>query len=135
MSARVQHPPPSTRLIAAALLVAPAAIFVTANVLQYDIGVQGAAEWIDPIFDVAALGWLATALILAGPVAALLLAGSRLLPIRLVRDGDAYEVRIRVPTDRWAIVIAAISPLVGGILAGHLVAENLACVIGLRAHC
>jgi hypothetical protein len=135
MSAHVQQQQSSTRLVAAALLVAPAAIFVAANVLQYGLGVRGAAEWIDPIFDVGGVGWMATAIILAGPVAALLLAGSRLLPIRLERDGDAWEVRIRVRTDWWAIAIAAISLLVGGILAAHLVAENLACVIGLRTHC
>ncbi len=135
MSTRVQHFAPSKRLMIAAFLLGPAALFVAANVLQYGIGVHGAAEWIDPVFDVAGLGWMVTALILAGPVAALLLAASRFLPNRLFRDGDAWEVRIRVRTDWWAIAIAATSVLVGGILAGHLVAENLACVIGLRSHC
>jgi hypothetical protein len=119
----------------AGALVVPAAIFVTANVLQYGLGVKGAADWFDPLFEVAGLGWLLSAVILAGPVAALLLAASRLLPIKLIRDGDAWEVRIRVRTDRWAIAIAAISLLVGGILAGHLVAENLACAIGVASHC
>lgn len=50
-----------------------------------------------------------------------------------MRDGDAWEVRIRVRTDGWAIAVATISVIVGGILAAYLVAENLACVIGLRS--
>ena len=82
-----------------------------------------------------AVAWIVTALVLVGPVVALLLAASRLLPIRLVRDSDAWEVRIRVRTDGWAIAVATISVLVGGTLAAHLVAENLACVIGLRSTC
>jgi hypothetical protein len=135
VSARMHLAPSSRRLVIAGLLVVPAAIFVMANVLQYGLGVKGAADWFDPLFDVAGLGWLLSAVILAGPVAALLLAASRLLPIKLIRDGDAWEVRIRVRTDRWAIAIAAVSLLVGGILAGHLVAENLACTIGVASHC
>jgi hypothetical protein len=135
VSTRVQHPESSKRLVVASFLVAPAAIFVGANVLQYGIGVSGAADWLDPVFEVAGLEWLATALVLSGPVVALLLAATRFLPIRLVRDGDVWEMRIRVRTDWWAIAIGAISVLVGGILAGHLVAENLACVIGLRSRC
>lgn len=135
VSQRARHAPSSIRLVVAGALVVPAAIFVTANVLQYGLGVKGAADWFDPLFEVAGLGWLLSAVILAGPVAALLLAASRLLPIKLIRDGDAWEVRIRVRTDRWAIGIAAISLLVGGILAGHLVAENLACAIGVASHC
>jgi hypothetical protein len=87
------------------------------------------------LFALPAVEWVLTALILAGPVVALILAASRLLPIRLVRDGDAWEVRIRARTVGWAIAVATISVLVGGILAAYLVAENLACVIGLRSTC
>jgi hypothetical protein len=123
------------RLVLATVLLAPSAVFVTANVLQYGVGIDGAAEWIDPAFSITAVGWLLTFVILAGPVAALLLAVSRLLPIRLVRDEDAWEVRIRVRPDRWAVAVAGLSLLVGGVLALHLVAENLACALGVRVTC
>jgi hypothetical protein len=135
VSTRVEHSPSSRRVAIAAALVGPAAIFVTANVLQYGIGVRGAATWLDPILETPVLGGIATAVILLGPPVALLLAASLLLPIRLVRDGDAWEVRIRVRADVGAIAIAAVGLLVGGILAGHLVAENLACAIGLTSRC
>jgi hypothetical protein len=134
MSTRVEHPS-SRRIVLAMLLVTPGAVFVAANVLQYGLGLDGAGDWLDPLFALPPVEWIVTALVLAGPVAALLLAGSRLMPIRLVRDGDAWEVRIRVRTDVRAIAVATLSLLVGGILAGHLVAENLACVIGLRSAC
>jgi hypothetical protein len=81
------------------------------------------------------MAWIVTALVLVGPAAALLLAASRIMPIRFDRDGDVWEVRIRVRVDGWAIAVAALSLLVGGILAGHLVAENLACAIGVSLGC
>lgn len=132
--ARIEHPS-SRRLLVATLLVVPAAVFVTANVLQHELGVGRAATWLDPLFETSGIGWLASAIVLAGPVAALLLAISRFLPIRLVRDGDAWEVRIRVRPDRWAIAIAAVSLAVGGTLAAYLVVENLACVAGIAERC
>jgi hypothetical protein len=87
------------------------------------------------LFALPAVAWILTVLILVGPAASFLLAASWLLPFRLERDGDAWEVRIRVRPDGWALAVAAISLLVGGILAGHLIAENLACMIGLRSSC
>jgi hypothetical protein len=123
------------RLLIATLIVTPAAVFVGLNVLQYGLGVPHAADWMDPVWDVSGLAWLATTIVLAGPVAALLLAATRIFPVRLVRDGDAWEVRIRVRLDRWAIAIAALSLVVGGILAGHLLAENLACMLGVSVSC
>ena len=134
MSTVIQHPS-SRRLVVATLLLAPSALFVAANVLQYGLGLGGTADWLNPLFDSPAVAWIVTALILAGPVVAFLLAASQLLPIRFEREGDAWEVRIRVRADGWALAIAAISLLVGGILAGHLIAENLACMIGIRSTC
>jgi hypothetical protein len=125
----------SRPLLVASLLVAPAAMFVGANVLQYGLGLEGAATWLDPLFEVRGVAWLLTAVILGGPPAAFLIAAWRLLPIHIERDGDAWEVRIRVRTDKWAITVLGISLLVGGILAGHLLAENLACMIGVRSSC
>jgi hypothetical protein len=134
VSAVLPHPA-SRRLVLATVLLAPSAIFVTANVLQYGLGVDGAADWFDPLFALPTLAWILTVFILAGPAVSFLLAASWLLPFRLERDGDAWEVRIRVRPDGWALAVAATSLLVGGILAGHLIAENLACMIGLRPSC
>ncbi len=134
MNTVIQHPA-SRRLVVATLLLAPGALFVAANVSQYGLGLGGTADWLNPLFDSPPIAWIVTALILAGPVVAFLLATSQLLPIRFERDGDAWEVRIRVRADGWALAVAAISLLVGGILAGHLIAENLACMIGVRSSC
>lgn len=134
MSAQDQRRSPR-RLAIATVLLGPAAVFVSANVLQHGFGLDGAADWLDPIFVEPSILWLPTALVIVGPVVALLLAATRLFPIRLLRDGDAWEVRIRVRSDLWAIAVASLSLVVGVILAGYLVAENLACVIGIRSSC
>ena len=134
MSMAIRHPS-SRRLTLATVLLAPATLFVTANVLQYGLGIQGAADWFDPLFAIQPVAWILTFVILAGPAVSFLLAASWLLPFRLERDGDAWEVRIRVRPDGWGLAVAAISLLLGGILAGHLIAENLACMIGLRSSC
>jgi hypothetical protein len=68
--------------VVATLLVTPGAVFVAANVLQYGLGFEGAARLARPLFALPAVAWIVTALVLAGPVMALLLAASRLLPIR-----------------------------------------------------
>jgi hypothetical protein len=134
MSAVIQQQP-SRRLILATLLLAPGSLFVAANILEHGLGFEGAADWFDSLLDLPTVSWILTSFILAGPAVAFLLAASQLLPIRLERDGDAWEVRIRVRADGWALAVAATSLLVGGILAGHLIAENLACMIGIRSSC
>ncbi len=78
----IQHPS-SRRLVLATVLVAPATVFVAANVLQYGLGIQGAADWFDPLFAVQPVAWILTLLILAGPAGSFLLAASWLLPFRL----------------------------------------------------
>jgi hypothetical protein len=134
MSAVIQQQS-SRRLILATLLLVPGTLFVAANILEHGLGIEGAAAWFDSLLDLPAVSWILTSFILAGPVVAFLLAASLLLPIRLERDGDAWEVRIRVRADGWALAVAATSLVVGGILAGHLIAENLACLIGIRSTC
>jgi hypothetical protein len=123
------------RLVIATIGVLPATVFVVGNVLQHGLGVPGAATWMDPAFEFAGLGVLLTAIVIAGPAVAFVLALSSLLPVRFERDDDAWVVRIRIRVDTFAIAVGAISLVVGGILAGHLLAENLACMIGFAERC
>jgi hypothetical protein len=134
MDSRVA-PAESRRLLVAVVLLVPSAVFVTANVLQYWLGIDGAAEWIDPLFQIDPIGWLATALILLGPVVTFLIAAARLLPIKVERDEDTWKIQLRVRIEPRAIALTAASLVFGGILLGHLVAENLPCLAGLRSSC
>jgi hypothetical protein len=140
MSARLERPEDrhgwDRRLVWAVILLAPAVVFVTGSALQYGVGIRGTADWFNPVFTIDGLREVATVLVVAGPVLAFLLAASRVFPIRLVRDGDdTWEIRLRVRLDWAAIVIAAVALLYGGFLIAHLIAENMACMIGLKASC
>jgi hypothetical protein len=59
---------------------------------------------------------------------------ARLFPLRLSRDGDALELRLRIRLDPPAIALGVASVLVGGVLFGHLLAENLPCIVA-DLHC
>jgi hypothetical protein len=120
----------------AAVLIAPAVVFVTGSALQYGAGVPKAADWFNPLFTIDGLRQIAVTWVVGGPVVAFLLAASRVFPIRLVRDeDDTWEIRLRVRIDWPAITIAGVSLLYGGFLIGHLLAENAACMIGGKATC
>jgi hypothetical protein len=138
MSSRIEHAPERherpRRLVLATIAVTPATTFLTVHVLQYGLGIDGAARWFDALFP-SLLGPILIAVVLGGPVLAFVLAASRLLPVRLIRDDDAWEVKIRVRPDAWALAVAATSLLVGGFLIGHMAWENLACAIGSAAAC
>jgi hypothetical protein len=140
MSARIQQPAHrhsrDRRLVWAVVLLAPAVVFVTASVLQYGVGVPNAADWLNPLFTIKGVELISTTWVVGGPVVAFLLAASRVFPIRLVRDeDDTWEIRLRVRFDWPAITIAGVSLLYGGFLIGHLLAENAACMIGVKATC
>jgi hypothetical protein len=140
MDAGIERPPepaPSPhprRLVVATIAVLPATIFLAAHVLEYVLGI-GSAVWLDRYFEFPVLGRPLVALVLVGPVVALALAASWLLPVRLIRDGDAWEIRLRVRVDVWALGIALLAAIVGGFLIGHVAIENLACVIGVPSAC
>ncbi len=123
------------RLLVAAAAVAPATVFVTANVMQHGLGVSGAATWLDPAFETPDLSALLTALILIGPVAAALLALSWLVPLRFTRDDDAWQVTVRVRTDSFAIGVFVVAVAVGLALLAYAAAENAGCILGLSTRC
>ena len=119
----------------AAVATLPAALFLACSVLQYGLGISNAASWMDPAFDTAGVRILTIGVVLLGPTVAAVLALSWLLPVRWRRDGDAWELRIRVRLDPIAFSILGVSLVCGAILYGHIAAENAACAIGLTAHC
>ena len=123
------------RLVVAALATLPAALFLACSVLQYGLGISNAASWMDPAFDTAGVRILTIGVVLLGPTVAAVLALTWLLPVRWRRDGDSWEVRIRVRLDPIAFSILGVSLVCGAILYGHIAAENAACAIGLTAHC
>jgi hypothetical protein len=123
------------RLLVAAAAVAPATVFVMANVMQHGLGLSGSATWLDPAFETPAVSFVLTALILIGPVAAVLLTLSWLVPLRFTRDDDAWQVTIRVRSDPFAIGVFVVAVAVGATLLAYAATENAACILGLSSRC
>jgi hypothetical protein len=63
------------------------------------------------------------------------LATSWLLPFRVARDDDAWQVTIRVRIDPFAIAVLGVSICSGAALLAYAVIENAACLFGSATTC
>lgn len=113
----------------------PALVFVIANVLQHEMDVHGAASWLEPMLEAPATSALVTVVVALGPLLAVVLTLSWMVPLRAARSGDAWQVTLRVRTHPFAIAVLVISLGVGIALLAYLVAENAPCVLGLASSC
>jgi hypothetical protein len=113
----------------------PALAFVIANVLEHEIGVSGATTWLDPMLEAAVPSALLTIAITLGPFLAVVLATSWLLPFRVARDDDAWQVTVRVRIDPLAIAVLGVSICSGAALFAYVVIENAACLFGSATSC
>lgn len=114
---------------AAAMLVAPAVLFVGANLMKHGLGVDVLSDALGPFAEPrdGALEAIVTVLVLVGPVVALVLALAPIVQVRLRHSNAAVEATVSM-RQRWThigVALVALSVLV--LLGGYLVAENSAC--------
>lgn len=126
------------RLVAAAgiLLLAPAALFVTANVLEFGFGRPGLADAFRPFATPrGAAEVLVSVLVVLGPLAALVLEVLSVLRVDAGRLGGRLQVTLEVRT-AWAnVAVAAVACAILVGLAGYLVTENADCWFGAAVRC
>lgn len=126
------------RLVAAAgiLLLVPAALFVTANVLEHGLGRRGLADALRPFATPRGPAEvLVSAVVVLGPLAALVLEVLNVLSVDTGRRDGRLRVALDVRT-AWAslaVAIVAGAMLLG--LAGYLVTENADCWFGAALRC
>jgi hypothetical protein len=126
------------RLVAATgiLLLAPATLFVTANVLEYGFGRPGLADAFRPFATPrGATEVLVSVVVVLGPLAALVLELVSLLRIDTGRLDGRLRFTLEVRTAWVNVAVAAVAGamLVG--LAGYLVTENADCWFGAALRC
>lgn len=122
---------------AAAALVLPSVVFVSANILKYGLGVGFVADALGPFTDPSPgpVDALVSGLVLLGPVAALAVALPRVMQLRFGHNGGAVEATVRLRL-RWPLVVVATGSLVMlAMLGGYLVLENGACWFGSASAC
>lgn len=113
---------PTAWAAAAALVLAPTLLFVTASVLAYDLALPGLATALNPIMaSIDAWRPADLYLVLAPGIAALLAA----LPLLRI-EVKAGEVLVAVRSRASNLVVTALAVGVGGMLVAHIVSEALA---------
>jgi hypothetical protein len=111
----------------ALLLVVPAALFVTASLLKYELGVPLLYDLFRPIFesDAGALRLLIDGAIIMGPIAALLLAARRTLRIGLQRSDHKLVGTFTLDLRASDLAVGIISLGLITTLGAYLIAENI----------
>jgi hypothetical protein len=108
--------------VLAAVLAAPALVFVTSSILQYELGLIQIGGALD-----ALLGAIDSPFILLGGLAAaLFLTLAPLTTLSLRREGDRVTGSISVTVRWWSLAIAALSLGLLAVLFAYAFVENLA---------
>lgn len=119
----------------ALLLLAPAVLFVLANVLEHELGLPALAEALGPLAEpTGGAEALVTAVVLLGPLAAIALA-LPVLRLRLERRGETLEAMISVRLRGAHLAVALASAAVLAVLLLYLAAENHRCWLGPATSC
>lgn len=123
-------------MVLAAVLVLPAALFVGANVLKYNVGVDGPYAALGPLTDPPrSTTDYVTALVLLGPVAGFALVLWPILRLGFGHPEGEIQATVTIRL-RWAnIAVAVVALGVLAVLFGHVLAENAACWFGSRTFC
>ncbi len=119
---------PSPKALAAvgfALLFTPA-LFVTASILKYQLGLGFPYDPLAGIFSSRAFDRASPALLLGGLVVALVLNVYAVADLSVRREPDAYTGRVRVARRVANLIVIAGSALVLTLLLGYLFVENIA---------
>lgn len=119
---------PSANALAAvgtALLFTPA-LFVTASVLKYELGVGVPYDALAWIFSSRAFDRASPAVLLGGLVVALVLNVYAVADLSVRHDQRGFTGRVRVARRVANLLVIAASALVLTVLLGYLVVENVA---------
>ncbi|MEX2405702.1 MAG: hypothetical protein WD834_00040 [Actinomycetota bacterium] len=119
------------------MLVLPAALFVTANVLKYGSGVDALSNVLGSFTEPGegATNVSVTALVLVGPAIALAIALMPIVRLRLGRSDRTVEATVSLQLEWARVAIALVALTVLAVLAGHIAAENAACWLGSARVC
>jgi hypothetical protein len=110
------------------LLLTPVALYVTASLFKYAVGVPLLYEGLGFLADPRRLPWyhrLSPVLFLIGPLAAACLNLATLIKLEARREDDRVVTTITFTPRTANIAVAVASLVLLAILAGYLMAENL----------
>ncbi len=113
---------------AALLLVLPTTLFIFFSILKYNLGIDGPFDsiypWLERMGIRESLGWNINALILFGPLIALLIAVLQILGIEWHFTKEQFDLRITIQRRSFPLFLLGISGLLLTCLLGYMVVEN-----------
>jgi hypothetical protein len=116
------------------VLLLPALLFVSANLLKYSVGVPWPYDALAPIGRPVP-NLTGDAIVLLGPLLAAALIGLRTVRVSVVRNVGTVTASLTVAPSRTAVLIVGLSVVILGVMGVYLVAENLPCIAGQRVSC
>jgi hypothetical protein len=126
MSHASQRPRAKTALVAL-LLCLPSLVFVTANVLAFELGLPGIYDALEPAIAPASdlLESLVALVVVLGPLAALALIAFDLLRADVRRPADGAVLRVEIRLAWRHLAVAALAILLLGAIGLYLFLENV----------
>ena len=117
---------PTASALAAALLAAPTAIFVTVSILAYQVRLPGMEAWLAPFMDgLQQAPWIVELFLGAAPLVAFVLAALPLVGLRTERVDGELRITLALRARRLNLFVVALCVVVGAALANYLLGELL----------
>lgn len=110
------------------LLLVPVALFTSASLLKYGIGVPALYDGLGFFADPQQLPWYERAspfLFLGGPLAAALLSLGAVAKLEMRRESDQLVTTVTLTPRILNLAVATLSVVLLAVLAGYAVAENI----------
>lgn len=126
----MSHAPgrPRTRIVLVALLLClPSLVFVTANVLAFELGLPGLYDALEPAIAPASdlLESLVALVVVLGPLAALALIAVDLLRADVDRRVDGAVLRVEIRLAWRHLTVAGLAICLLGVIGLYLFLENV----------
>ncbi len=125
------------RSFLAILLMIPAVVFVTANLLKYQVGLDQPYDAFSPIWstDAGVYQGAFNSVVLLGPLAGMALIAWAVVRLSFGRRDGTWVASVSVQK-RWpelAVLGAGLSLM--AVMGLYLIAENLPCILGRQVLC
>jgi hypothetical protein len=116
---------PQMWALVALIVIAPTTLFVVLSMLAYQFGISGLVGLMEPVNQWLNGQRLLDLLLVVSPAAGRLLAAAPLLKLDLHKRDSGGSATIELRMKALNLVVALLALLIGGLLVGHIVFENV----------
>ncbi len=120
-----------------AVLMAPAVVFLFANLLRYNLGQPWLHDAMSLVIEPRTAGpqALLDATIALGPLLALATSALSILRLSIKREERRWSGTVTVELSAPHLAVVLLGVAVIATIAGYVIGENLECIAGVQAYC